>query len=352
MKWSGFKIGGLVTGLLVTGIFAAVFAAAHYDPESERPAYLLRYADNQPDGYPSTEGALYFAKLVEERTGGDVKIHVYGNEELGDEMEVTRQLQFGGIDFARVSTVQLIEHCERIAVLSLPYLYQDEDHLWRVIDGEIGDSFLGDIGDSGLIGLSWYDGGARNFYTSGKPIRRLEDLQGLTIRSQQVQYSEDMIRTLGAIPKQTPYSAVYSAISTGAVDGAENSWPSYIVREHYKVAKYVFEDEHVRIPEMQLMSEKTAEELPEAYLKIIRECARESAVYERGIWKEFEAGARARAIEAGAVVITLSDRERNRLREACQPLYERYGAGYEAMLAQIQTMGEYTNPSFRKYPER
>lgn len=323
---------------MAAALVAVSFAFCHYFQEPVRPDYLLRYADNQPAGYPSTEGALYFAKLVEERTGGDVKIHVYGDEELGDEMEVTRQLQFGGIDFARVSTVQLIEHSDAIAVLSLPYLYQDENHLWRVIDGEIGGRFLGDIGDSGLIGLSWYDGGARNFYTSEAPVRRLEDLQGLTIRTQQVQYAEDMIRALGAVPKQTPYSAVYSALSTGAVDGAENSWPSYMVREHYKVAKYVFEDEHVRIPEMQLMSANTAEEVPEEYLEIIRECALESAVYERGIWKEFEESARARAIEEGAVVTALSGRERKRLREACQPLYDQYGAGHEDMLAQIRSV--------------
>lgn len=326
-------------GLLAAGMIAAVFAAVCCFQKPEQPGYLLRYADNQPAGYPSTEGALYFAKLVEERTGGDVKIHVYEDEALGDEMEVTRQLQFGGIDFARVSTVQLIEYSHGIAVLSLPYLYQDEDHLWRVIDGEIGDSFLGKIGDSGLIGLSWYDGGARNFYTSEMPVRRMEDLQGLRIRTQQVQYAEDMIRVLGAVPKQTPYSAVYSALSTGAVDGAENSWPSYLVREHYKVAKYVFEDEHVRIPELQLMSAKTAKELPKEYLEIIRQCARESAVYEREIWKEFETYARTRAIEEGAVVTVLSEKERKRFREACQPLYEQYGAGYEDMLAQIQAAG-------------
>lgn len=331
----------VIKAVLAAAVVSAVaIAAFHHFREPERPGYLLRYADNQPDGYPSTEGALYFAKLVEERTGGDVRIHVYGDEALGDEMEVTRQLQFGGIDFARVSTVQLIGYSEAFAVLSLPYLYRDESHLWRVIDGEIGDSLLGEIGDSGLIGLSWYDGGARNFYTSKKPVRRLEDLQGLTIRTQQVQYAEDMIRALGAIPKQTPYSAVYSAISTGAVDGAENSWPSYIVREHYKVAKYVFEDEHVRIPEMQLMSAKTAKELPEDYLKVIQECARESAVYERGIWKEFEERARARAVEEGALITTLDAGERKRLREACQPLYDQYGGGYGEMLAQIQAAGE------------
>lgn len=331
---------GLKISLLAIVLLAVALAGMQFVRQPERPAYLLRYADNQPDGYPSTEGALYFAKLVEERTGGDVRIHVYSGEALGDEMEVTRQLQFGGIDFARVSTVQLIEHSEAIAVLSLPYLYRDEDHLWRVIDGEIGDSFLGEIGDSGLIGLSWYDGGARNFYTSKVPVRRLEDLQGLVIRTQQVQYAEDLIRTLGAIPRQTPYSAVYSALSTGAVDGAENSWPSYMVQEHYKVAKYMFEDEHVRIPEMQLMSAKTAAELPEAYLEIIRECARESAVYERGIWKEFEADSRRRAVEAGTKIVTLSDRERERFREVCQPLYDQYGAGYEEMLGQIRAAGE------------
>ena len=73
-----------------------------------------------------------------------------------------KQMQYGGIDFARVSIAQMSDFIPEMNVLQLPYLYEDSDHMWRVLDGEIGDRFLGYPRTHGLVGLSWYDAGARN----------------------------------------------------------------------------------------------------------------------------------------------------------------------------------------------
>lgn len=325
--------------LALTALFLAATVAfwiwLRADRKDGEPVYYLRYADNQPLDYPTTQSGIYFAQLVEERTNGAVKIEVYCDEALGDETSVIRQVQFGGIDMARVSTAQLIAHSERMAVLSLPYLYRDDEHMWRVIDGEIGDSLLEAIGDSGVVGLSWYDAGQRNFYTTQKKVETLEDLRGLTIRVQESSYMEDMVRALGAKPEAVPYSLVYSSLSTGAVDGAENNFPSYEATQHYRVAPYVLLDGHVRIPEMQIMSQKTAESLPEEYLDIIRDCAQESAVYQRELWEEREQAAMERTVAAGTVVTELSPAELNKFREACQPLYETYAGDYMDLVEQI-----------------
>lgn len=211
--------------------------------------------------------------------------------------------------------------------------------MWKVLDGEIGDAFLGEIESTGLIGLSWYDAGVRNFYTR-EPISELADLRGMTIRVQEADYMSDIVRALGAQPKTVPYNEVYSALSTGAVDGAENNWPSYDATLHYRVAPYVLLDGHVRIPEMQILSAETAAALPEEYVQILRECARESALYERQLWREREEEARQRCLDRGVLVTTLSDAERAKFREACQPIYEKYAAGYLDLIAQIQQLGE------------
>ncbi len=303
------------------------------------PTYLLRYAENQPGDYPTTQSAYYFAELVAERTGGDVKIVIYADGQLGDEASVIRQAQFGGIDLARVSIAQLVVHSEAFSVLTMPYLYRDNAHMWSVLDGDIGDRFLGEVEATGLIGLSWYDAGERNFYTR-EPIATLDDLRGMTIRVQEADYMSDMVRALGASPKSIPYNEVYSSLSTGAVDGAENNWPSYDATLHYRVAPYVLLDGHVRIPEMQILSAETAAALPEDYVAILRECARESALYERRLWRECEQEARQRCIERGVTETALSDAERTRFREACQPIYEKYAADYLGLIEEIQQAGE------------
>ena len=128
-----------------------------------------------------TQGADKFAELVKEKTEGKVEILVNAGGSLGDEKSVIEQLQFGGIDFARVSISTVAEYIPKLNVLQMPYLYTGADHMWKVLEGPIGDDFLNSFDGSGLIALSWYDAGARSFYNSIKPIEKLEDIKGMTI---------------------------------------------------------------------------------------------------------------------------------------------------------------------------
>ena len=96
-----------------------------------------------------------------------------------------------------------------------------------------------------LVGLPWYDAGARNFYST-TPITCLEDFEGMNIRVQESDMMADMVAALGAKPAKIVYSEVYSALEQGIVDGAENNWPSYEAMGHYKVARYYTIDEHTK----------------------------------------------------------------------------------------------------------
>lgn len=288
------------------------------------PEYVFSYAENQAQDYPTTLGALKFAEMVEERTGGRIRILVYAEGIKGAEGEIIRQMKFGGIDFARVSLSQLAEYIPEMNVLQMPYLYTDSAHMWRVLDGEIGISFLSLADEYGLVGLSWYDAGARNFYTADRPITCLEDIAGMRIRVQESDMMADMVEALGASAVKIGYADVYSGIERGIVDGAENNWPSYESMKHDEVAEYYTVDEHTRVPEMQICSAKTWEKLSEEDRDIILECARESALYERDLWKERENASRHTAILRGAKVIELSAEEKKRFQTAVQGVYEKY----------------------------
>ena len=110
----------------LTGCTAPEPTAAEPQPE-----LILRYAENQPEDYPTTKAALAFAEMVAQRTDGRVKVVVYSGGELGAELSVIEQMQFGGIDFARVSLSQLAGLLENLSVLQLPYLYEDAKQMWR-----------------------------------------------------------------------------------------------------------------------------------------------------------------------------------------------------------------------------
>nr|WP_314464889.1 TRAP transporter substrate-binding protein [uncultured Clostridium sp.] len=314
-------------------------AESLFSPGDQTPEYVFTYADNQPDGYPTAEGAKKFAELVWERTEGRIKIKVFTGGEMGNENEIAEQVQYGGIDFARVSIMTLTDVNPKFNVLQLPYLYRDETHMWKVLDGAIGDEFMEELKGSGAVALSWYDAGARHFYNTLRPIERVEDIRKMRIRVAKSDMMAAVVEALGAKPVPLAYSDVYAALETGYIDGAENNWPSYETMNHYEVAKYITLDAHSRIPELQLASQATWDRLSEEDRKIIKECGVESAAYERQIFTVREENVRERLIKAGCVVTELSPAELVRFRSAVMTVYQTYCKDYIDIvnrIAQVQ----------------
>ena len=315
----------LLTALLLCGCSARIAA----------PEYVLTYAENQPADYPTTLGAKYFARLVEKRTGGRILVDVRWDGQMGTQKEALEQLAFGGIDFARVSLSSISDELPVLNVLQLPFLYEDADHMWRILDGPIGDEFMEVFEQAGVVGLSWYDSGARSFYAT-TPIRSASDLAGRTIRVQDSQMMKDMIALLGATPSTVAYSDVYAAIQTGKIDGAENNWISYESQGHYQLAPYYTLDQHARVPEIQLVSATLWAELSEEDRAIILECARESALYERKLWTQREEEARRDVLSAGTQAIELDDEALRELKALVEPLYQQYCGEYMDLIDQIR----------------
>lgn len=298
---------------------------------------VLRYAENQPQDYPTTQAAYKFAEMVEERTNGRIHIDVYYGAQLGDEKAVIEQMQFGAIDFTRVSLSPLSEFEKSLNILQLPYLYKDAAQMWRVLEGEIGANFLAPLAKNGLIGLSWFDAGARNFYNSKRPVTKLDDLKGLKIRVQESQLMMGMVSALGASATPMTYGEVYSGLQTGVIDGAENNWPSYESTSHYEVAKYFVLDEHTRVPEVQMISKITWDKLSPEDQAIIKEAAAESAKIERELWAEKEKASEEKVKAAGSVITELEPGEKEKFQAAMAPLYTQFGAGYEDVIKEIQS---------------
>ncbi len=297
---------------------------------------VLRYAENQAQDYPTTQAAYKFAELVEQKTNGRIHIDVYHGGQLGDEKAVIEQLQFGAIDFTRVSISPLSEFEKSLNVLQLPYLYKDAAQMWRVLDGKIGEKFLSSMEKNNLIGLSWFDAGARNFYDSKRPVTKLEDMKGLKIRVQESQLMMGMVAALGANATPMAYGEVYSGLQTGVIDGAENNWPSYDSVSHYEVAKYYVLDEHTRVPEMQLVAKSTWDKFSDEDKTIIKECALESAKLERELWAAKEKASEDKVRAAGCTITELAHGEKEKFQAAMAPLYAQFGAGYEDIIKDIQ----------------
>lgn len=317
--------------IFLTGCEAGVPLA-----DQSKDVIVFRLAEIQPSDYPTTLADKEFARLVEEKTKGRIVIKVYDSQQLGPEKDILDQLQFGAIDFSRLSSATVAGVAPELNVLQLPYIYRDGEHMWKVLDGEIGDFFLKSIEDQGLIGLAWYDAGARNFYNSVREIRTLSDLKGLKLRVMESQLMVDMAKALGTAVIAMPFGEVYGALQTGVIDGAENNFPSYDTSLHFEVAKYFTIDEHVRVPEILVSSEKILDRISEEDLAIIKECAQISEEFQKQKWIEKEKESEQKLRDAGCIITKIEDREE--FIEAVTPLYDKYARDFKNIVKQIQEL--------------
>ena len=328
-------------GVTLMSVLAACGKNTSSENESSRqtPEFVLTYADNQTGDYPTVQAARSFARQVQEQTDGRIEIRVYPNAELGDEVSAVRQLTFGGIDLCRSSLSSLAEYSAESIVLQMPYLYKDRDHMWRVLDGEIGDQVKASFQNTGLVPLAWFDAGVRNFYTVDKVIETLEDMQGLRIRIvPNSPLMEDLVQQLGATPVPIVYEAVKDALQTREIDGAENNWSSYEAMSHYDIAPHFTLDEHTRVPELLLASGATWAQLTEEDRATITRCAEQAGLYERELWTAREASARGKCLREGTIETVLSEREKKRFRDAVSPLYKKYCGDYAELVEKINAV--------------
>lgn len=284
---------------------------------------VFRMSDNQPDGYPTVLGDLAFAQYVNEKTDGKIKIEVFNNSVLGNEKETIEMTQTGSIHFIRVGINPLSAINPITNAFGMPFLFRDRDHMFRVLDGQVGEDMLEALQQQNLLGLSWMDAGFRNFYNSKREIRIPSDMQGLRIRVQESPLMMEMVRLLGASPTPMAYGDVYAAIQNGVIEGAENNWPSFITAAHHEVAPFFTVNQHMASPEMILVNTRVWNSFSDEEKQIIKEGAKVGAMVQREAWLEAEKQYEAQARAAGTTITELTPEERQLFVDALMPLYDK-----------------------------
>ena len=319
---------------LRAGQFWAVSLLASFGLGAQ--AIELRLAEIHPTDHPTAKADYEFARLVGERSGGRIHISVYPDSVLGQEVAVLEQLQFGAIDIARVSLSAMALSVPRLDALQMPYLYRDEEHMWKVLKGEIGRSLLASVSEAGFVGLGWYEAGARSVYNARRPVRIPSDMRGLRIRVQEGRLMADTMAAFGAIPVPQAFGETYSALETAAVDGAENNASTYYTSRHYQIARYYSLTEHARIPEIIVGSAVSFATLAPADRDLIAKAAMDSSDFQRGAWASYERVANERLRQAGVHFVELADL--SAWRALVQTIYERQSPEIKAIVAKIRAL--------------
>lgn len=283
---------------------------------------VMRLAETHPQDYPTTKGDYEFARLVKERTNGRIVIEVFHSKQLGEEAAVIEQVQLGAIDMTRVSISAVSSFVRDLDAFQLPYLYRDADHMWKVLDGPIGQEILKKHEAYNFVGIGWFESGSRNFYTK-KPVKTVGDLKGMKIRVQQAPLMVGMVEALGAVATPLPFGEVYSALQTGVVDGAENNWPSYLTTSHFEVAKYWISDGHTRVPEITVASKKVFDKLSKEDQAIILKAMKDAQPFQYKLWVDFEKVAEKTVREKGSIITEVSPQEKQKFMDAMKPVYDK-----------------------------
>jgi tripartite ATP-independent transporter DctP family solute receptor len=278
----------------------------------------FRAADTQSNDHPTARALVHMSRLVSDRTQGRHRIIVYSEGILGEQEGSFEQTRAGGIDIDRTNMAPLATFLGKPNIFGLPFLFRSNDHLRKVLDGPIGDDILQSLEPHGFVGLTFFEAGARSVYAVKRPVRTIEDIKGLRIRLQQSDLMVEMFRLLGAEPVILPYTRTRAALATGLIDAAENNWPSYVTSNHYSIAPYFSLTEHTLTPDILIMSIHAWRSLSPADQNIIRNAARDSSIFLRSQWTDWEASFRKRALDSGVAVVEI---DRKPIEAALSGLY-------------------------------
>ena len=282
---------------------------------------LLRAADAQPDGYPTVLAIQEMGRLLSERSGGRLHVKTYAGGQLGNEKDTLEITLLGGLDMNRVSIAPLGSIAPEAIVPTLPFLFRSTAHMRAALDGAPGDAILSALKPNKLVGLCFYDAGARSFYTVKRPVREPQDLRGQKIRVMNSDIFVSMVESFGGDATPMSYGEVYQGLLQGVVDGAENNPPSYQSSRHFEVAKYYSLTRHVMAPEVLLMSLHRWNRLTGADQALVRTCARDSVAFMRRIWDARTAAAET-DLKAQGIVFIEPDREAFAAR--VRPVWDKY----------------------------
>jgi tripartite ATP-independent transporter DctP family solute receptor len=200
---------------------------------------------------PDVAGELHFTAVAfAEALAADsdrLSAKIFPQGTLGTEREVYEGMQLGsGASITVSGTAILNNFDQRIGVVDLPYLFQDFDHVHRVLDGEVGRDLAAGLEKQGIVILAWIDGwGFRNLITTKQPVTKVEDLKGLKIRTIPTPVYLAALRMMGANPTPMAYGEIYTGLQTGVIDGFEQAPAILIAERFYEVAKHLTTSRHL-----------------------------------------------------------------------------------------------------------
>ncbi len=313
----------------------AAFAVLGGLPLAAQAQTVWKASDVHPMGYPTVEAIVRMGTKLEAATKGRIKIQMYPLMQLGGEKEMIEQAQIGALQIARISVGAMGPVVDELNVFNLPFVFRDEAHMRKVIDGPIGQDLLDRVWaspQSRLVVLGWMDAGTRNVY-SNKPVTKPTDLKGMKIRMMGNPIFVETMNAMGGSGAALGFNELFGALQTGVVDGAENNPPTLLAQNHYTVSKVYSLTGHLIIPEIFVFSRRTWDALSAEDQALVKKLSREAQTEQRALWDAYVGEATSKLKAAG---VSFVEADKAAFYSATQSIRDKYGSKYAALLKRIE----------------
>lgn len=286
------------------GVLTLVAGAVSFGVSPASAAVEFKFAHSGSLEHQYHIGAEQFKKLVEEKSGGEVKVHLFPQAQLGSEREEAEGVRMGTIEMTVIAAGGALPgFVPEMQVLAVPYLFKTRSQVYSVLDGPIGEELNGFMSAKGFRNLAFWEVGFRNFTNNIRPIRTPADMKDMKVRVQESKIWMEFIKRLGAIPTPIPFSELYSALQQKVVDGQENPVATIYSMKYYEVQKHLTLDRHTYEAAVVLANPKWFDGLSAEHQKIIIESAKEAAVFQRSALENREAEQLKAIVDSGVQVV-------------------------------------------------
>ncbi|MEC1602120.1 TRAP transporter substrate-binding protein [Bacillus halotolerans] len=242
-------------GLMIAGIATALFIGFHdrsngeeivYDDDQEglQEQIVFKFSHVVAENTPKGLAANKFAELVNEKSGGKMKIEVFPNGSLYSDIEEIEALQNGDVQFIAPSTSKLGMLSPEWGVLDLPYAFTDYDAVKKGLHRKIGTQLFDSLKKNQLKGLAYWTNGFKQITTNQGPVKTPDDLKGQDLRIMQSNVIEDQFKLLGAAPHQESFNSTFQLLENNIVDGEENTISNIYSKKFYNVQDYLTISNH------------------------------------------------------------------------------------------------------------
>ena len=244
--------------------------------------FVLKAAHNGGASHPFDDGYQKFKQIIETESNGRVEVQIFPGEQLGTEEQVNEMLQSGTAGLNISGSAALSNWVPEAELFNLPFIFRDSAHMYRVLDGPIGERLAKSIEKKlDVVFLGWMYSGNRNAWNNKKPIKSPSDMKGLKLRVMGSAVLVDTFNALGAQATPMSFGEVYTSLQQGVIDGAETDHIDLQVEKFYEVTKYVSLTGHMFLPASLIMSRKIYDKLPLDIQTVVHKAGRAATNYER-----------------------------------------------------------------------